>query len=74
MLLRLQLHHSQVEENSCRAHGSGIFFVSNDHKGELTITDSTFSNNAEGEGNWYPEPDISMHDDTQRSITGTTFK
>jgi len=74
MLLQLELHNVQLTDNSCQAHGSAIFFVSNDHKGVLTITDSLFRNNAEGSGNWYPVPDISMHDDTQRSITNTTFE
>lgn len=72
--LQLELHNVDVTDNSCQAHGSAIFFVSNDHLGILTISDSHFRNNAEGEGNWYPEPDISMHDDTQRTITNTTFE
>jgi hypothetical protein len=71
--LRLEIHHSEFINNSCQAHGSAIFFVSNDHAGILTITDSLFRNNAEGTGNWYPVPDISMHDDTSRSITNTTI-
>jgi len=74
MLLKLELHNVEVTDNMCKAHGSGIFFVSNDHQGVLTIADSLFRNNAEGEGNWYPEPDISMHDDTERTITNTTFE
>lgn len=73
MELQLELHNVDIADNSCQAHGSAIFFVSNDHAGVLNITDSTFRNNQEGEGNWYPEPDISMHDDTQRSIRNTTF-
>jgi len=72
-LLRLELHNVDLTDNSCRAHGSAVFFVSNDHKGILTITDSLFRNNAEGEGNWYPEKDISMHADTQRSISTNTI-
>jgi len=74
MLLQLELHNADITDNSCKAHGSGIFFVSNDHLGVLTISDSLFRNNAEGEGNWYPEPDISMHDDTKRTITNTKFE
>ncbi len=72
--LELELHNVLLEGNSCRAHGSAIFFVSNDHAGLLTITDSNFRNNAEGEGNWYPEPDISMHEDTARTIESTVFE
>jgi hypothetical protein len=71
--LELGLHNVRLVDNSCQAHGSAVFFVSNDHAGQLTITDSVFKNNEEGEGNWYPEPDISMHDDTGRSIVNTTF-
>jgi hypothetical protein len=72
--LRLELHNVDLTDNSCKAHGSAIFFVSNDHAGILNITDSLFRNNAEGEGNWYPETDISMHADTQRSIVNTVFE
>jgi len=72
--LQLELHNVDLMDNSCRAHGSAIFFVSNDHAGVLTISDSSFRNNVEGEGNWYAEQDISMHDDTQRTITNTTFE
>ncbi len=72
--LELELHNTRLEDNSCRAHGSAIFFVSNDHAGVLTITDSLFRNNAEGEGNWYAVPDISMHDDTSHVIENTTFE
>jgi hypothetical protein len=72
--LRLELHNVDLTDNACKAHGSAIFFVSNDHAGKLTITDSLFRNNAEGEGVWYPEPDISMHDDTARTIENTTFE
>jgi hypothetical protein len=72
--LELSLHHVEITDNSCRAHGSGIFFVSNDHDGTLAISDSVFRNNAEGEGVWYPEPDISMHEDTRRTIVNTVFE
>jgi hypothetical protein len=74
MKLELSLNNVEITDNSCQAHGSAIFFVSNDHDGTLTITDSLFRNNAEGEGVWYPEPDISMHDDTRRSIVNTVFE
>ena len=74
LLLRLSLFNSRLEDNSCQAFGSAIFFVSNDHAGILTLDGSAFKDNAEGEGNWYPEPDISMHDDTERHITNTTFE
>ena len=73
MELRLEIHNVDFFDNSCQAFGSAIFFVSNDHAGILTISDSAFRNNAEGEGNWYPETDISMHEDTKRTITNTTF-
>jgi hypothetical protein len=71
--LQLELHNVDLTDNSCQAHGSAIFFVSNDGKGTLTVSDSVFSNNAEGEGNWYAVPDISMDDNgSKRSITNTT--
>ncbi len=72
--LRLELHNVDLIDNSCRAFGSAIFFVSNDHAGILTISDSLFRNNAEGEVSWHPEKDISMHDDTERHLTNTTFE
>jgi hypothetical protein len=73
--LRLSIYGSRLADNSCQAHGSAIFFVSNDHQGVLTIDGSAFSNNAEGEGHWYPiVPDISMHDDTETHVTNTTFE
>jgi hypothetical protein len=73
MQLRLSIYGSRLADNSCQAFGSAIFFVSNDHQGVLTIDGSAFSSNAEGTGNWYPVTDISMHDDTERHITNTTF-
>lgn len=72
--LRLSIYGSRLAGNSCQAHGSAIFFVSNDHQGVLTIDGSAFSANAEGTGNWYPiVPDISMHGDTETHVTNTTF-
>lgn len=58
---------SKIEYNSVIAHGSGIFFVTNNHTGNIVIKDSTIQNNIGG--SWYPKyPAISMHDDTQIEV------
>ncbi len=61
--MTLSLCGSRIEHNRVNAHGSAIFFVSNDHTGNIRIERSVITNN-EG-GSWYPTyPQISNHDDT----------
>jgi len=55
-----------LEHNEVIAHGSAIFFVTNDHTGDLRIEDSTIRSNTGG--SWYVLPGISMHEDTERAI------
>jgi hypothetical protein len=45
---------STIEHNSANEGGGGIFFVSNDRSGTLTITDSTLSDNTSGKFENYP--------------------
>jgi len=72
-LMTLSIHGSLIEYNEVNAYGSAIFFVSNDHTGNIVITDSTITNNIGG--SWYPTyPQISNHDDTPISVTNSTIE
>jgi hypothetical protein len=53
-----------IERNKVNAYGSAIFFVTNDHTGNILIDQSTIHYNIGG--SWYPVyPGISMHSDTK---------
>jgi hypothetical protein len=55
------------------AYGSAIFFVSNDHSGNIVIASSIITNNFGG--SWYPTyPQISNHDDTPITVTDSTIR
>lgn len=57
-----------IEYNKVNAYGSAIFFVSNDHTGNIVINSSTITNNIGG--SWYPKyPQISNHDDTPIAVS-----
>ena len=61
--MTLSLCGTLIEHNEVVQHGSAIFFVSNDHSGNIRIDRSTITNNVGG--SWYPTyPQISNHDDT----------
>jgi len=61
--MTLKIFGSRIEHNEVNAYGSAIFFVSNDHSGDIKIEQSVIQNNAGG--SWYPKfPGISMHSDT----------
>jgi hypothetical protein len=61
--MTLSLCGTRIEDNEVNAHGSAIFFVSNDHSGNVRIQDSVITRNVGG--SWYPTyPQISNHDDT----------
>ncbi len=70
--MTLSILGSLIEHNSVKAYGSAIFFVSNDHSGNIVIDSSIIRNNTGG--SWYAKPGISMHDDTRISITGSTLQ
>jgi hypothetical protein len=54
---------SRIEHNTVRAFGAAVFFVSNDHTGDIRIEDSVMRENTGG--SWYPAyPGISHHADT----------
>ena len=62
-----------MQSNQVNAYGSAIFFVSNDHTGNIVIDQSTITNNIGG--SWYPKyPQISMHDDTPITVTDSTIQ
>ncbi len=61
-----------IEHNEVNAHGSAIFFVTNDHSGNIIINDSTIRQNTGG--SWYAQPGISMHDDTKIEINNSTLE
>jgi hypothetical protein len=71
--MTLTIAGSLIEYNQVNAFGSAIFFVSNDHSGNVVISDSTITNNLGG--SWYPTyPQISNHDDTPISVTNSTIE
>jgi hypothetical protein len=61
--MTLSLCGTRIEYNEVNAYGSAIFFVSNDHTGNILIDRSVITNNLGG--SWYPTyPQISGHEDT----------
>ena len=69
--MTLNLCGTRIEYNSVNAYGAAIFFVTNDHSGNIVINDSVIQNNIGG--SWYPQPGISMHDDTQFEANNSTI-
>jgi hypothetical protein len=62
-----------IEKNRVNAYGSAIFFVTNDHSGDIRIDYSTIRNNSGG--SWYPVfPGISMHGDTKINVTNSVIE
>jgi hypothetical protein len=62
-----------IERNIVNAFGSAIFFVTNDHTGDIRIDNSVIHNNIGG--SWYPlYPGISMHEDTPCVVTNSTIE
>ena len=71
--MTLSLYGCALELNSVIQHGSSIFFVTNDHSGNIHIEDCMIKNNSGG--SWYPVyPSISMHDDTQITVINSTIE
>ena len=60
--MTLSLCGTVIEHNQVNAHGDAIFFVSNDHSGDVRITESVIRDNTGG--SWYILPSISGHSDT----------
>jgi hypothetical protein len=71
--MTLSLCGTRIEHNEVNAFGSAIFFVSNDHSGNIAISDSIITNNVGG--SWYPTyPQISNHDDTPIDVSNSTIE
>jgi hypothetical protein len=71
--MTLTLCGTRMEYNKVNAFGSAIFFVSNNHTGNIVIDRSVITNNLGG--SWYPTyPQISNHDDTPIQVTGSTIQ
>jgi hypothetical protein len=71
--MTLTLLGSKIELNEVNAYGSAIFFVTNDHSGNIKIHDSTIKDNIGG--SWYPVyPAISMHSDTQIEVENSIIE
>jgi hypothetical protein len=70
--MTLSICGSLIENNQVTAHGGAIFFVSDNHTGNIVLADSVIRNNPGG--TWYPKyPGISHHDDTPVAVTGSTI-
>jgi len=61
--MTLRLCGVDITENQVNAHGSAIFFVTNNRTGDIVLEDTRIWENSGG--SWYALPGISMHDDTQ---------
>jgi hypothetical protein len=71
--MTLSLCGTEITHNDVSTHGSAIFFVSNDHSGDIRIDRSTITQNVGG--SWYPTyPQISNHDDTPIVVTDSTIE
>jgi hypothetical protein len=71
--MTLSICGSLLEHNDVVQHGSAIFFVTNDHTGNIVIDQSVIAGNTGG--SWYPTyPQISNHDDTPITVTDSTIQ
>ena len=71
--MTLSLCGTRIEHNEVNAYGSAIFFVSNDHSGDVRIDRSVITNNVGG--SWYPRyPQISGHEDTPIVVTDSVIE
>lgn len=71
--MTLSLCGTRIEHNEVTTHGSAIFFVSNDHSGDIRIDQSIITNNVGG--SWYPTyPQISGHADTPIVVTNSVIE
>jgi hypothetical protein len=71
--MTLSLCGTRIEHNQVNAHGSAIYFVSNDHSGDIRIDRSVIQGNTGG--SWYVTyPQISNHPDTPIVVTNSTIE
>jgi hypothetical protein len=71
--MTLSLCGVSIKHNEVVQHGSAIFFVTNDHSGDIVIADSVITDNRGG--SWYETyPQISNHGDTPIEVTDSTIE
>ncbi len=71
--MTLSLCGSRIEHNEVNAHGSAIFFVSNDRSGDVRIDRSIITQNRGG--SWYPNyPQISGHEETPIDVRDSSIE
>ncbi|MBN1757229.1 MAG: hypothetical protein JW863_02860 [Chitinispirillaceae bacterium] len=70
--MTLSIAGSLFEYNKVNAYGAAIFFVTNDHSGDIRITNSTIRDNIGG--SWHTLPGIAMHEDTRRSVVNSELE
>ncbi len=71
--MTLSLCGTRIEDNEVVQHGSGIFFVTNDHTGDVRLDRSALRRNRGG--SWYAvRPQISCHDDTPIAVIDSVFE
>jgi hypothetical protein len=71
--MTLSLCGVSIQHNEVVQHGSAIFFVSNDHSGDIRIDRSVITNNLGG--SWYPTyPQISNHEDTPIEVIDSVIE
>jgi hypothetical protein len=71
--MTLRLCGTRIEYNEVNAHGSAIFFVSNNKTGQVFIDRSVIKNNSGG--SWYPKyPQLSHHPETPVTVTDSTIE
>jgi hypothetical protein len=63
---------TRIEDNAVNAYGSGIFFVNNDHGGNLLLQSTVVRNNTGG--GWNVLPGVSMHEDTRFELLDTLLE
>lgn len=62
---------SKIVNNHSNTFGAGVFFVTNNHTGDIVIKNSTITGNTGG--GWHTLPGISMHADTKQTIVNSTI-
>ncbi len=71
--MTLTLCGTRLQHNEVVQHGSAIFFVTNNHTGNIVIDRSHITDNIGG--TWYPTyPQISNHDDTPITVTDSVIQ
>ncbi len=70
--MRLGLYGTLIEDNQVNAHGSAIFFVSNNGTGTVHIEDSTLRRNIGG--SWYVRPGLSMDSGSRLEIVNSVIQ